>query len=345
MRRLLVAARRRALGTVSSAAAPGTSVPMPAGLAVSTPLLESAPLSAAAGCRVLLKMETVQPSGSFKDRGMAYMCATLQERGARSLICSSGGNAGHAAAAMGRRLGMAVRVIVPTTTKKIMLDKIRAQGAEVTVHGENWNAADELARECVAADPAAEYIPPYEHPLLWEGHSSLVDELVGAGEVPGAIVASVGGGGLLNGLFLGLRRHGCATRVVSAETEGANCFAAAAAAGFQPTRLDGITSVATSLGALQCSPTTLELAQAHPTDVCTVSDAEAVGACAFLLDEHRVLVEPACGAAVALLRASRYRALFERHESVVVVLCGGSGVNAEIMAQWRREGLWGAEGV
>ena len=262
------------------------------------------------------------------------MCAALKGRGATSLICSSGGNAGHAVAAMGRRLGMRVRVIVPTTTKQIMLDKIAAQGAEVTVHGENWNAADELARELVAAEAAAEYIPPYEHELLWEGHSSLVDEILEAGERPGAIVASIGGGGLLNGVYRGLRRHGLdGTRVVSAETTGANCFAAAAAAGFAPTRLDAITSVATSLGALQCSPTTMALAQEHPTDVCVVSDREAVEACAYALDEHRVLVEPACGAALALVRAERCRHLFARHESVVVVLCGGSGVNMAIMEQ------------
>ena len=127
--------------------------------------------------------------------------------------------------------------------------------------------------------------------------------------------------------------------VVSAETDDANCFAAAAAAGFAPTRLDAITSVATSLGALQCSPTTLSLAQTHPTDVCTVSDREAVEACAYILDEHRMLVEPACGAAVALLRAERYRPLFAAHESVVVVLCGGSGVDFSIFEQWRRDVL------
>jgi len=268
---------------------------------------------------------------------MAYMCAQLRDRGAKSVICSSGGNAGHAVAAMGRRLDMTVRVIVPTTTKQIMLDKIRAQGADVQVHGANWNEADILARSLVDADTTAEYIPPYEHELLWQGHSSIIDEVAESGERPGAIIASVGGGGLLNGVFLGLQRHGWDdVRVVSAETHGANCFAAAVAAGI-PTRLEAITSVATSLGALQCSPTTLELSRQHPTDVCTVSDTEAVAACAHLLDEHRVLVEPACGAALALLHAERYRLLFSRHESIVLVVCGGSGVDWSIMEQWRRD--------
>jgi L-serine/L-threonine ammonia-lyase len=323
-------------------AAAGKHVDMPPGLISRTPLVESMPLSEAVGTRVLLKMETVQPSGSFKDRGMAYLCAALKRRGATSLICSSGGNAGHAVAAMGRRLEMDVKVIVPTTTKQIMIDKIREQGADVQVHGENWNAADELARSLVDADAAAEYIPPYEHELLWEGHSSLVDELVEAGERPGAIVASVGGGGLLNGIYLGLQRHGWGnggTRVVSAETDGANCFAAAFAAG-TPTRLDAINSVATSLGALQCSPTTLRLSGEIETSACTVTDREALEGCAALLNEHRVLVEPACGAAIALLRCDRHRHLFQDLESIVVVVCGGSGVNWSIMEQWRRDGLW-----
>lgn len=138
-----------------------------------------------------------------------------------------GGNAGHSAALCGRVLGLPVRVIVPTTTKPLMLDKIRAQGAEVEVrnqqspfclsstspldaqrrhskqvHGDNWNAADALARQLVAQDPSAAYIPPYDHPLLWEGHSTLVDELAAEmGERPAAIVASVGGGGLVCGVY------------------------------------------------------------------------------------------------------------------------------------------------
>ncbi|KAL1524820.1 hypothetical protein AB1Y20_019700 [Prymnesium parvum] len=315
-------------------------VQMPANMVCSTPVLESIPLSKAVGTKVLLKMETNQPSGSFKDRGMAYLCAQLKHSGVNSLICSSGGNAGHAVAAMGRALDMRVRVVVPRTTKPIMLDKIRAQGAEVTVHGANWNEADELARSMVAADADAEYIPPYEHPLLWEGHSSLVDELALAGIKPGAVVASVGGGGLLCGVILGLQRHGWNdVGVVAAETLGANCLASAVAAG-EPVRLDSITSIATSLGALQCSPTAFRLSQEHPTVCATVTDAQAVSACALLMNEHRVLVEPACGAAVAAVLDETQRARLSELESVLVVVCGGSGVDFSIMEQWKADGLW-----
>jgi L-serine/L-threonine ammonia-lyase len=336
------AAPRASLDHVS-AAAPGPG--RWRDLVCRTPLIHSRVLSEALGTRVLLKLDALQPSGSFKDRGMAYMCAELQKRGTEQLISSSGGNAGFAAATMGGMLGLKVRVIVPETTKQLMIDKIRGAGAEVQVHGANWNEADVLARSLVEANPSAAYVSPYDDPLLWTGHSSLVDELAEAGVRPGAIVASVGGGGLLNGLYLGLQRHGWEdVRLVTAETDGANCFAAARAAGV-PTRLPAIASVATSLGALECSPTSLELAAAHcgGTDSCAVSDAEAVGACADFLRDHRLLVEPACGAALALLRAPRHRAVFAGLDSVVVVVCGGSGVSWEIMEEWRRAGLWSTQ--
>ncbi len=71
------------------------------------------------------------------------------------------------------------------------------------MHGDNWNAADALARQLVAQDASAAYIPPYDHPLLWAGHSTLVDELVEEmqGQRPAAIIASVGGGGLICGIY------------------------------------------------------------------------------------------------------------------------------------------------
>jgi threonine dehydratase len=78
---------------------------------------------------------------------------------------------------------------------------------------------------------------------------------------------------------------------------------------------------------------------AHPP--CSAARPTVCGRCALALDEHRVLVEPACGAALAVLTAERYRPLFAQHASVVVVLCGGSGVSWEIMEAWRAQGLWG----
>ena len=116
------------------------------GLFHSTPLVKSVPLSALLGAPVFLKMDALQPSGSFKDRGMAHLFATMQKQGTTRFISSSGGNAGLAAATVGRALGVSVDVVVPKTTKPIVVAKLKELGADVTVHGENWNAADDLAR-------------------------------------------------------------------------------------------------------------------------------------------------------------------------------------------------------
>ncbi len=231
-----------------------------------------------------------------------------------------------------------------------MLDKIRAQGAEVEVHGDNWNAADALARQLVAEDASAAYIPPYDHPLLWSGHSTLVDELVESMPVPpAAIVASVGGGGLLCGVYEGLARHGWGdVQVVATETEGAASFAAAFAAG-EVVRLPGIASLATSLGALEVTPVALEYSKKQPTSSQVVTDAEAVSACRRFLQDHRVLVEPAGGAALALTYSPKYRemlrGLSERKggRPVVVVVCGGSGITADILHEMEKSvGLVGS---
>jgi len=129
--------------------------------------------------------------------------------------------------------------------------------------------------------------------------------------------------------------------VVATETEGAASFAAGFAAG-KPVRLPGITSVATSLGALEVTPVALEYARRQPTSARVVTDAEAVSACRRFLHDHRLLVEPACGAALALGYTPRHRAEMRRVSEgkegrpVVIVVCGGSGVTAEILQEMER---------
>jgi L-serine/L-threonine ammonia-lyase len=280
-----------------------------------TPLLYSAPLSKRISSSnstnevdVYVKLDCLQPSGSFKDRGMAHLLTTLAQNGFRQVVSSSGGNAGLAAATVAQQLDLACTVVVPTTTKPHVIAKLRNDlQATVIVHGVVWDEADTHARQLVAADPTAiAYVPPYENELLWTGHSTVVDEIYQQGLDPAAIIVSVGGGGLLCGVLEGLQRHqhhhhhqhnsnhgdndahaatsgeetfsgGC--RVIAAETVGASSFAQA----FREkrlVRLPAITSIATSLGALQVSPSALSRAinYHHPdavsTAVCT--DAPAI---------------------------------------------------------------------
>jgi L-serine/L-threonine ammonia-lyase len=295
-------------------------------LHIATPLIESRALSLRTGCDVWLKMDALQPSGSFKLRGVGLACQTHAQRGAQRFVSSSGGNAGIAVAYVGRQLGLPVAVVVPETTSARARELVQLQGANLTVHGASWQEANAYAQSLLG--PTDAFIHPFDDPLLWEGHATLVDEVAQAaattGWVPDMVVLSVGGGGLLCGVLQGLERNGWAhVPVLAAETEGADSLSQALAAGERIT-LPAITSVATSLGARQVCERAFDSARERPVCPVVVTDAAALAACRAFLDDHRVLVEPACGAALAALDALTHAfADTERPPRVLVVVCGG----------------------
>ena len=266
-----------------------------------TPLIESVAAGGRLGCAVHLKLENTQPSGSYKLRGMGYKGRRAVERGATHFVASSGGNAGLAVAWAARALGVQATVVVPSSTPDMARQAIESFGATARVHGAVYAEADGLARELAAAD-GCEYFSAYDDPELWAGHATMVEEMQEqlGGVVPSAVVLSVGGGGLLCGVVEGLHRVGWQdVPVVAAETDGANCFHLAQEA----KELVEIypTSLAKSLGASVAAEQTLVWDSQHTIHSVVMDDATAVAAACDFADEHRLLVEPACGAALAAM--------------------------------------------
>ncbi|RMJ22090.1 l-serine dehydratase [Aspergillus sp. HF37] len=332
---------------------------------VETPLVESAPLSRAAGCRIFLKLENVQPSGSFKSRAMgSQILSHLQkpENANRPVhfFASSGGNAGLAAVCAARSLGYPCTVVVPTSTKPLMFRKLVTAGAhEVIQHGESiWEAGEFMKNELMQkmepsepADIAKIALHPFDSQSIWDGNSSIVDELVAQlpppesaaekevyGTRPAAldgIVCSVGGGGLLNGLIMGLERHGQVNpklrqqtsstststaeknpiRLLAIETAGTDSLATAMNSN-SLVSLPKITSQATSLGAIRVSEKTFNYAVNPPPGMTVhssvLSDADAARGVLRLADEERLLVELACGVCVEAVVGDGARARREQ---------------------------------
>ncbi|AXE32917.1 pyridoxal-phosphate dependent enzyme [Chromobacterium phragmitis] len=299
-------------------------------LHIETPLLESRPLSMLAGRSVWLKLEAVQPSGSFKIRGIGHACVEHHRRGAKRFISSSGGNAGLAVAYAGRRLGVAVTVAVPETATERAKELLRQEGAEVLVHGDSWQETNQFALTLLG--PGDAFLHPFDDPLVWQGHATLVDELAGAGCKPDAIVLSVGGGGLLSGVTEGLRRHGWNdVPLLAVETEGAASFRAAVDAG-QTVALARIDSIAATLGAKRVCEQALRCAREHPVRSLLTTDLDALDACERFLADHRVLVEPACGAALApLYQRAPELADFDK---ILAIVCGGATATLEQIRAW-----------
>ncbi|KAF2876418.1 tryptophan synthase beta subunit-like PLP-dependent enzyme [Massariosphaeria phaeospora] len=321
---------------------------------VETPLRESYALSKAAGCRIFLKLENLQPSGSFKSRGIGnYLLRRLEELPSLPnapqphIFSSSGGNAGLAAVHASLTLSLPCTVVVPLSTKPLMINKLRAAGAHAVVqHGATWQDADAYLRTEVMpqAGKAGIYAPPFDHPDIWAGNSTMVREMVeqmpGDGKID-VVVCSVGGGGLLNGVCQGLDALSVEeTTVLAVETEGAASLNASVQAGELVT-LPGITSQATSLGAVRVTGRSFENGMRPNVRPVVLSDGEAAMACWRLADDERIMVELACGVNVALCYDGRLERALGRpvrpHEKVVIVLCGGSNVTVDMLSGWREE--------
>lgn len=299
-------------------------------LHIQTPLLLSSPLSNGKDRRVWLKMEALQPPGSFKIRGIGHACEWHARAGKRRFVSSSGGNAGLAVAYAGRQLGVAVTVVVPVTTSERARRLILSEGASLVVHGAAWPEANARALELIDAESVL--IHPFDDPLLWEGHASLIDELEGGHCTPDLVVLSVGGGGLLGGVLRGLERHGWGhVPIAAVETTGTASLAASLKKGtlVEIPRIEG---VATSLGARQVSGQVFDMCKGRDVISVVVTDRQAVSASRRFLDDHRVFVEPACGAALAL--AYDPTLLPTPARDVLFVVCGGATASVEMLDGW-----------
>lgn len=299
-------------------------------LHIKTPQLHSRALTRVTGHEVWLKLEALQPSGSFKLRGIGYACETLLKQGAKRFVSSSGGNAGLAVAYSGRQLSVPVLVVVPESTTARAKELIGMEDADVIVHGRSWKEANDHALSLLRRSDA--FLHPFDDPLLWTGHASLVDEVATEGFKPDAVVLSVGGGGLLCGVVEGLHRNGWQdVPVIAVETEGADSFAQALKAG-NLVELPAITSIATSLGARKVAQQTLDWTAKHPIHSLVLPDRSAVQACLAFLDDHRILVEPACGAALAAVYEKS--SLLRNFQKLLVIVCGGVGTTLEQLRAW-----------
>ncbi|XP_070571657.1 L-serine dehydratase/L-threonine deaminase-like [Ptychodera flava] len=313
-------------------------------LHVHTPLIHSRPLSVLTGLTVNLKCENVQPTDTFKIRGVGNLCKKAKANGCKHIVCASGGNAGVAAAYAAQKLGIPCTIIIPESTPKFTAERLRKElGANVEIHGQVWNHAHERGLE-LAKQPGCTYVHPFDHPDVWEGHESMMVEVQqDLKEKPDVVITSVGGGGLLNGVVQGLQRVGWNDiPVIAMETVGADSYNQAVKAGHLVT-LPTISSVAHCLGALRVCERSFENYSKHTIHSEVVKDKEAVSACLRFLDDHRIMVEPACGAALAgiysnvIPKLQKEGKLKADLKNVVVIVCGGSSISIQQLMQWKEQ--------
>ncbi|CEP15344.1 hypothetical protein [Parasitella parasitica] len=299
-------------------------------LHVQTPLIHSPKLSIKLDCNIYFKIESIQPSGSVKMRGTDV-----------HFICGSGVNTVVAVAYCARQLNVNAILVMPKETPAHICDAVRLEGAQLILYGDNWDAAESHARKLVKRNGV--YVPSADHEHIFEGHASIVYELreqLGDDNPPSAIVCPVGGGGLLNGVIMGLQEVGWKqVPVIAVETHGSNAFQASVVAG-KPVTLSKISTIASGLASTCVSAKSLELSLMHPVVPFAVSDAMAADAVRLFAEDNRFIVEAASGAGLSLCYTQVIRDILpslEQDCDVVVLVTGGSDISLAQLDEYRKK--------
>jgi threonine dehydratase len=263
---------------------------------------------------VVLKLEMVQHSGSFKARG-AHLHLLAPDLPPAGVVAASGGNFGAAVAYAARRLGVPATVFIPDSSAPAKHDRLRALGAAVEVVPGVYDDALAASRQR-AADSGARFLHAFDQPEMITGSGTLAAELAGQADVDRVVVA-VGGGGLVGGVAAWYRGD---TLVTGVETAGCRTLAAALAAG-HPVEV-AVTGIGTdALGARRVGDLPFASASRWVDRVVVVDDEDVFDAQRRLWSTLRLATEPAGAAALAALTTG---ALADPGERVAVVLCGAN---------------------
>ncbi|TCO59620.1 threonine/serine dehydratase [Actinocrispum wychmicini] len=281
-----------------------------------TPVIEVSPGTFGVDAPLVLKLELLQHSGSFKPRGI-FNRALTQDVPAAGMVIASGGNAALALLHVGRQLGHPVEVFVPETGPAVKIAKLRRYGAPVHQVGRDFAEAV-VACERRAAETGALLMHAYDQPAVVAGQGTVGLELEQQCPDVDTVLVACGGGGLVGGIAAWFDGR---VRVVAVEAAGSPTLAAARAAGERVTiSVGGV--AADALGASQIGAIAWEIAQRAIDDVVVVPGEAILDARQRLWDELRICAEPGAAAPLAALIDGGY--VPAANERVAVVVCGGN---------------------
>jgi threonine dehydratase len=291
-----------------------------AGWAHPTPVLTCTTLNRRAGKSLFFKCEQWQKVGAFKFRGACNAIRKLApEVAAAGVVTHSSGNHAQAVALAARMRGIPAHIVMPRTAPRVKRNAVEEYGGRV-IECEPTLAARETTTAKMQAETGATLIPPYNHPDVMAGQGTIALELLEQAPLVEAIVAPVGGGGLISGLAVAAKALNPNLRIFAAEPQGADDAARSKAAGRlipqtgPKTIADGLL---TSLGDLTW-PVVRDLVE----DVVTVSEDEINAALRLAWERAKLLIEPSAAVALAAVLSDRFRAVGVHH--VGIVLSGGN---------------------
>jgi threonine dehydratase len=300
-----------------------------------SPCLPSIPLSELTGMEIFCKLDNLQRTGSFKERGARNVLSQLPaEQKKRGVIAASAGNHGQALAYQGKLLGVPATVVMPKHAPLIKVSNCQKLGARVVLHGKDFAEAKTRAHEIAAKDKLA-YIDGYDDPAIIAGQGTMGLEILEQVPNVDAVIVPVGGAGLIAGVSLAVKTKRPKVKIIAVEAKNVASFSAALKAG-KPTRIELQPTLADGLAIPQVGKNAFEIAKSRVDRAVIVSEEQIALSILRIVELQKGVVEGAAATPLAACLSGELRSLARKR--VALLLCGGN-IDPNVLSRVIERGL------
>jgi threonine dehydratase len=301
-----------------------------------SPCQKSATLSQKLGCQVYLKLDNLQRTGSFKERGARNKLMTLSEQERESgVIAASAGNHAQAVAYHGTQLGISTKIVMPEGTPLVKVTRTKRYGGEVVLHGANYDDAYAHATQ-LAEKEGLTFVHPFNDRAIIAGQGTLGLELLEQNPYIDVVLISIGGGGLAAGMAVALKETNPKIRVIGIEPEVLPSMKTAFAE-HHPVEVPAAQTLADGIAVQRVGDLTHKTCEKYLDDIVTVSEEEIANAILVMLEEEKTVAEGAGAAPVAALLAGKIPGLTSS-DRVCPIICGGN-IDVNVISRIIERGL------
>ena len=299
-----------------------------------SPCARSETFSAATGNSIFLKLDNLQRTGAFKERGALNKLLTLTEDERKcGVIAASAGNHAQGVAYHAGKRGIRAQICMPLTTPIIKVSATKAYGAEVILHGANY---DEACEEAIrrSQSEGLTFIHPFDDEVVIAGQGSIALEILKQHPDTEAVIVPIGGGGLISGISCAIKETNPKIQVFGVQPSRLPSMKAALEQG-KPVTIPAATTIADGIAVRRTGVHTLELVKKYVDDVVTVDDEEIANAILLLLEHEKTMAEGAGAAGVAALLNHKLPLKGKR----VAVVVGGGNIDVTLLSRIIERGL------
>ena len=299
-----------------------------------SPCVKSLTLSEMTGNQVFLKLENLQMTGSFKERGALNRLLTLsKDEVARGVVTASAGNHAQGLAYHATRLGIPSQIVMPLQTPLVKVSRTQGYGGDVILHGVNYDEAyEEARRRCEAA--ASTFVHAFDDDAVIAGQGTIGLEILQQQPRIDAVIAPIGGGGLLGGIACAIKETNPRIRVIGVQTAKLPSMLEALQAG-APVTIAAATTIADGIAVRRAGERTRPLIEKYVDEIVTVEEEEIASAILLLLEREKTLAE---GAGAAALAALLHRKTPHQGLRIAVLVCGGN-IDVTLLSRIIERGL------